>query len=610
MQRGSITALAHTGIGACTAEKLARPVPGGGLQRTHSFDPRSKRLRAAKLHPQQPAPGEEAEQEPAVHPQARAGKGHVEYVDRRAASRGLRGRRGRCCRRRRGGEVVVNLRRLPSALDASPRASPHVVELFGRVHAGALEVAGGQRVGSTPQLLVVAAEDPVGRPVRLRAPIRDLLAAERRGARAHPADGTPDDRRHRVAVGHALGLRAHLDPVGAVGELGDEGRVGPVAARGGLGVSLEARRVGDGGAEVLDDAVHEARHPRGTLLGHDLAVPGLAEGDLPRAGDAQVGVVNTSASVNLREGGGDVRAGGHVALLGREAVDVIGLAEVGHLRDEVAAEAEHAEVHLGAGLPVGDLELEERDAQEERTLPRNVQDRFEVLRLVREDAVVLPDVDGSRGERRLVIVQELGLEIRGGVLGVEAVRPPLAVGRRDVVLGIVAVLRGVLHRVVELPHLPQRRVVAELPAGLADRVREGRREVDEGPHDTRILLGVQHGVEGADDAFGHQHGALRGAGGGVGEVGELQVRLVDDVHDLERWVVLLRGGQEALLEVPGVQRLDLREAVVLRVYAPRAGQHLGVGPVAHAGEDHEVLRVGCVQEVCVVVLGVVAVEAH
>ena len=50
----------------------------------------------------------------------------------------------------------------------------------------------------------------------------------------------------------------------------------------------------------------------------------------------------------------------------------------------------------------------------------------------------------------LVVVQELVLQVRGGVLGVEAVRPALAVGRGEVVPRDVAVLLRVEHRVLEL----------------------------------------------------------------------------------------------------------------------------------------------------------------
>mmetsp|Transcript_10140 Transcript_10140/g.31512 ORF Transcript_10140/g.31512 Transcript_10140/m.31512 type:complete len:281 (+) Transcript_10140:1327-2169(+) len=279
---------------------------------------------------------------------------------------------------------------------------------------------------------------------------------------------------------------------------------------------------------MLHSAPREARHPRPALRRGDRRVAVLVEWHAQGVGEAERGRIEPLAAVDAGDGVRHWRSGGlvHHRL---ETVDLVGLAEVVHRGDSVVRQGEHAEVHLGSGLPVGHLELEEGDAEEEVVPGGQLEDHAEVLRLVGPDPVVLPDVHRRPREGGHVVVEELVLEVRGRVLRVEAVHPPRLVGRGDVVPGRVAVHLRVAHRLVQLRHLAQGRVAAELRAWRADGVGEGRGEVDHRPRHPCFLLRLEHRVEGADDGPAHLDRALGASDGGGRR--HLQVRLVEDVHD-------------------------------------------------------------------------------
>mmetsp|Transcript_103564 Transcript_103564/g.299585 ORF Transcript_103564/g.299585 Transcript_103564/m.299585 type:complete len:312 (+) Transcript_103564:850-1785(+) len=291
----------------------------------------------------------------------------------------------------------------------------------------------------------------------------------------------------------------------------------------------------------------------------------------------------------------------------REAMHVKGRAEVLH-RGHGAAVAEHAEVQLRARLVVGDGELEKGDASEERVPLRGGEHSGHVILLASGmDAVVLADVHRRRRERPVVLREEHHLQVGSGVCGVEAVHPPRLVGLEDVVSRRVAIGLRPVHGVVQHRHLRERGHVPEAIARHAHREGEGRGEVDEGPRHIRVLLRVEHRVEGADERARHEHGALPAADGGGRR--HLQVGLIQDVHDAERPMVRVVLGQEAVGEVLHVQRLHLREAVVVRGLAtPR--RLLVVRPVAHAWRHLQAQGVGLLKELLVAVPGVVAVQSH
>mmetsp|Transcript_156474 Transcript_156474/g.502094 ORF Transcript_156474/g.502094 Transcript_156474/m.502094 type:complete len:251 (-) Transcript_156474:49-801(-) len=136
---------------------------------------------------------------------------------------------------------------------------------------------------------------------------------------------------------------------------------------------------------------------------------------------------------------------------------------------------------------------------------------------------------------------------------------------------------------------------------------EGGCEVDQWPDDTGLPLGIEHSIEGADQCARHLREGL-GATGGCCR-GHLEVGLVEDVKVPERRMVRAVGQKEALSQVLQVQRLDLREANEVRLTAT-AGPLLEVWPIAHTRRDSQAQGGGLVQEIRVVVLGIVAIEAH
>mmetsp|Transcript_82633 Transcript_82633/g.256694 ORF Transcript_82633/g.256694 Transcript_82633/m.256694 type:complete len:220 (-) Transcript_82633:194-853(-) len=180
-------------------------------------------------------------------------------------------------------------------------------------------------------------------------------------------------------------------------------------------------------------------------------------------------------------------------------------------------------------------------------------------------------------------------------------------GGRDVVIGRVVVVLRMVHRILQLGNLPEGRVRGEPGADAAYGVGEGGSEVDERAHNPCLLLSLEHGVEGADDGACHLHRPVRAAGRRV--VGHLQVGLVQDVDDAEGGVVPPVHEQEALVQVLQVLRLDLGEAVVIGLLAVSQGL-LVERVVAHARKYTQALHVSLVEEGGVVVVRVVAVQAH
>mmetsp|Transcript_82632 Transcript_82632/g.256687 ORF Transcript_82632/g.256687 Transcript_82632/m.256687 type:complete len:464 (-) Transcript_82632:194-1585(-) len=364
--------------------------------------------------------------------------------------------------------------------------------------------------------------------------------------------------------------------------------------------------VGHCRAHVLQDVLHVEGHLGGAALRGDGDEAGLVESSTDRVLDAKLGGVQRGAAEDARDSVRHQPARSSV-LHGLQAQDIVGGAKVGHLGDPVAPEAEHAEGHLGAGLPVGDLVLEERDALEERVPAGNVPDHAKVLGLVGANPVVLPNIDRCVWEGRGVATEELVLQVGGRVLSVETVDPAPLEGGRDVVPGRVAVALRVVHRVLQLSNLPQGRAPREAGADAADGIGEGGGEVDERAHDPGLLLRLEHGIKGADDGPGHLHGPVSAANRRVGR--HLQVGLIQDVHDAECGVVPPVHEQEALVQILQVLRLDLGEAVVAGLLAIARGL-LVERVVAHARKYTQALHVSLVEEGGVVVVRVVAVQAH
>mmetsp|Transcript_115726 Transcript_115726/g.373925 ORF Transcript_115726/g.373925 Transcript_115726/m.373925 type:complete len:402 (-) Transcript_115726:130-1335(-) len=264
------------------------------------------------------------------------------------------------------------------------------------------------------------------------------------------------------------------------------------------------------------------------------------------------------------------------------------------------AEAEHAEFQLAAALPVGLLILEVRDAQElVRLVSGQLHGSNDILGLRHHGRVVLADEEGLL-ELGLVRFDELVPDDVGGAGRVEALVEPLVVSRLQVVLGPVADRFRIVHGSPQVVHLAQRRLGVVLGALAADAEGKGRGELEQLALDLRLLFGVEHAVEGADDGFAEERGLV--------EPRCLVIRLVDDDHVAQSGVVGPVLLQEAPAQVVGVLGLELLVAVPAAL--PARVWRIGVGVVAHARYHAEVVRVGFVQEAGVVIPRVVAVQPH
>mmetsp|Transcript_176640 Transcript_176640/g.429708 ORF Transcript_176640/g.429708 Transcript_176640/m.429708 type:complete len:294 (+) Transcript_176640:872-1753(+) len=293
---------------------------------------------------------------------------------------------------------------------------------------------------------------------------------------------------------------------------------------------------------MLHDPRGERSHRILAALLRDGVIPLPTDGDGHWVGLAQRLRVEVLAAVRHRQRR-CLRCASVPAEDRDEAVDLVRLPIVRHLRNSVVPQAEHSEGLLRASLPVRHLVLEVRDAQEEVRVLSNVQDLLQVACLVDVRAVVLCNVHRCVLEGLVVVVEEHVRKVLCLVLGVEAVCPPRLEGLGDVVPWHVAVLRGIEHRVFQLSHLPQSRVALEPAARAADCEREGRCEVDAGALDADLLLCVEHRVEGADDGLAHHghSGVAASSRGGR----HLQIRLVDDAEVGQGRVVRLVLGQKA-----------------------------------------------------------------
>mmetsp|Transcript_29073 Transcript_29073/g.73454 ORF Transcript_29073/g.73454 Transcript_29073/m.73454 type:complete len:343 (-) Transcript_29073:7-1035(-) len=222
------------------------------------------------------------------------------------------------------------------------------------------------------------------------------------------------------------------------------------------------------------------------------------------------------------------------------------------------------------------------------------------------DPVVLSNVHRRCREVGRVVVQELVLQIRSGVLRIEAVNEPCLIRCTDVIDRRVAILLGVVHCIVQHPHLAQGRLARETAASRTNRVGERRSEVDEGSRHPGLLLSLKHGIECADQRARHLHGALWPSN--VCGRRHLEIRLVEDVHVLQRGVVLTVCGQETFVQVLKVQRFHLRETIEVRCGQAAPRSHLVVRVIAHPCCHAQALLDCLVEEVRVVIGGVVAVE--
>mmetsp|Transcript_44726 Transcript_44726/g.124346 ORF Transcript_44726/g.124346 Transcript_44726/m.124346 type:complete len:399 (-) Transcript_44726:736-1932(-) len=337
-------------------------------------------------------------------------------------------------------------------------ARPTRREQGSREQSGIAEGAALQGVvgaGTDRKLLIEPAEYIIRGCVRgALAKLWDAIAAEGLCLRARPTDGVADGHRVRSPVRQALCLRVELRPPRPLTEQGHHGgKAAALSANEPLCKFVQAVFVGHRGPEVLDDPPNEPGHLWHAVLVGNLRKTCVVQRHAPRVGSAERGsVANAWPAIHCSHGVGHWCTRGFVHHWVK-AVDVIRRAEVWHWFDDLVRQAEHTKFHLRAGLPVCHLVLKERDAEEERIPAGDIQDDAQVLCLVGPNAVVFSDVYWRRREGADVAIEELVLQVRGRVLGVEAVRPPGPVGGSNVVARPVAVLLRIVHCILQLRHL-------------------------------------------------------------------------------------------------------------------------------------------------------------
>mmetsp|Transcript_107995 Transcript_107995/g.304268 ORF Transcript_107995/g.304268 Transcript_107995/m.304268 type:complete len:327 (-) Transcript_107995:136-1116(-) len=290
-----------------------------------------------------------------------------------------------------------------------------------------------------------------------------------------------------------------------------------------------------------------------------------------------------------------------------QSMDRVLVAEKNHLANGTfRVEAKHAECHLVLsvlGLVVPRLKLEEAIPKEEGivAVSRTAQHVREVANLAMARGVVLGHEDGDLGfafpeDRTGVFAQELSADVVRRAIGVESVDETTQVGPRDVVLWVVQTLPGgILHARVQHFHLAEARYSVEV--GI--RVRHCER--DELACDSDVALRLQNGVEGRSNNL-----ALHGSG----PIKLSDLRLVYYNHASQRGVVGLTAfaivHDKAVLQVHFVRLVNLFEAIVVGFLA--AARHLQVRPIADASDHTQSIRLRLVQELCVRLRRVVAVE--
>mmetsp|Transcript_70773 Transcript_70773/g.182502 ORF Transcript_70773/g.182502 Transcript_70773/m.182502 type:complete len:371 (+) Transcript_70773:749-1861(+) len=289
---------------------------------------------------------------------------------------------------------------------------------------------------------VVGAEDVVGKVPRVAA-ARDGHSAAVEPILACPLQHGAQDGNVGIAVGDASRMLVPRCPRWQLRkrrehrvEARDPAREGPHGA------------CIDHAATTLPDSPgHESRRLRGVAQGQDCAEASFVERHLLGVRLAKRREVDARALVGRGQLGGD-GGGGSLLHDGGKAPDgVVTTIHEGHLRDLVAAETEHAKVHLRPALVVAHLPLEEGHAQEEVVRPRQVQHLGDAEPELgpRVRAVELPDVDGRRREHALICVQEERPDVPGRVGGVVAVGEALLVKDRQVVARHIANRLRVLH---------------------------------------------------------------------------------------------------------------------------------------------------------------------
>mmetsp|Transcript_138485 Transcript_138485/g.430641 ORF Transcript_138485/g.430641 Transcript_138485/m.430641 type:complete len:467 (-) Transcript_138485:371-1771(-) len=443
-----------------------------------------------------------------------------------------------------------------SGVVATLLAAPPGGVLRGRQDGRAVEVAILQ--WHLALLLIELAEDPVGRgPDISFARHRHVRAVEARRLAASPADQATHVPRGRLPVGHAPRRGVEADLRREVLDERAKGLLGVPAVLIGLprGEAVEPGRIGQGAAEVVNDAGEEDPDTLGAL-GGDLRVALRGEGNLGRVRHAERVPVQARAPHGL---GHQCRHGAVLVHHRREAPAAEVVAVVVKVPKVVAAQAEHAELRLRAALVVTNLELEEGGALQKGRVLRDLQDRVQVLVRVLEGRVVLHDDHGSGREVLLVGDEEILVHILGRGRRVERVHPPVVVRLRQVVLRRVAVPIRVQHRRLELAHLSEPRLPFEGLAIGADAKGKSSREVHKLTGHPHLLLGLQHAVEGTDDGLRELPGLM--------DVRYLQVRLVDDDHRGQGWVVILVARHETLQQVEAVHALDEVGAIKVVVQA-------------------------------------------